>query len=328
MGLGLGPTLAADRPRLAQSLWGRRFPNPLGLAAGLDKDAAAPAAFLKAGFGFVEVGTVTPRPQSGNPRPRLFRLAEDAALINRMGFNNLGHDSARRRLAARDRRAGIVGVNIGKNKDQADAVADYVSGVAAFAALADYLVVNVSSPNTPGLRALQAKAPLVELVDAVRAARDGLGLAEPPPILVKVAPDLSPEERQAVAEVALEHGLDGLIVSNTTVARPEHLRSASRGEAGGLSGRPLKPLATAALADFRRLTGGRLPLIGVGGVESGADAYERIRAGASLVQVYTALIYQGPGLIGRILDEIEACLDRDGFRRLSEAVGAGLPSPG
>ncbi|MSP50730.1 MAG: quinone-dependent dihydroorotate dehydrogenase [Alphaproteobacteria bacterium] len=327
MALGLGPRRPAERPRLAQTLWGRRFPNPLGLAAGLDKDAEAPAAFLAAGFGFVEVGTLTPKPQAGNPRPRLFRLTEDAALINRMGFNNLGLAAAHARLSRRDRKAGIVGVNIGRNKDQTDAVADYVAGVAELGPLADYLTINVSSPNTPGLRALQAKAPLVALIDAAKAARGRLGLADPPPILVKVAPDLTAEEREAVAEVALAHGLDGLIVSNTTLARPPALRSEHRGETGGLSGRPLRDLALAALADFRRLTRGRLPLIGVGGIASGADAYARIRAGASLIQVYTALVYQGPGMVPRLLDDLEALLYRDGFATLAEAVGAGLPSP-
>jgi len=323
---GFGPRVSAERPHLSQTLWGRRFPNPLGLAAGLDKDAEAPAGFLKAGFGFVEIGTVTPLPQAGNPRPRLFRLVEDAALINRMGFNNRGLARARERLATRDRAAGIVGANVGKNKDQSDAVADYVAGVTALAPLSDYLTINISSPNTPGLRALQAKAPLIELVDAVRAARDALALADPPPLLVKVAPDLSAEERAAVAEVALEHGVDGLIVSNTTVARPDTLRSPHKGETGGLSGAPLRELALEALVDFRRLTGGRLPLIGVGGIASGADAYARIRAGASLVQLYTALIYGGPGLIARILDELDARLVRDGFARIEDAVGAGLPS--
>ncbi|MBM3534494.1 MAG: quinone-dependent dihydroorotate dehydrogenase [Alphaproteobacteria bacterium] len=326
MALGLGPRRSSERPRLAQTLWGRRFPNPLGLAAGLDKDAEAPAGFLAAGFGFVEVGTLTPQPQIGNPKPRLFRLTEDAALINRMGFNSRGHAEAKARLAKRDRGGGIVGVNIGKNKDQTDTVADYVAGVTTFGPLADYLTVNVSSPNTPGLRALQAKGPLIELVEAVKTARDRLVLADPPPILVKVAPDLSGEERQAIAEVALEHRLDGLIVSNTTVSRPDSLRSAHRDEAGGLSGRPLRDLALAALADFHRLTDGRLLLIGVGGIESGADAYRRIRAGASLVQVYSALVYQGPGLIPRLLDELESLLERDGFATLGDAVGAGLPS--
>ncbi|MBM3531479.1 MAG: quinone-dependent dihydroorotate dehydrogenase [Alphaproteobacteria bacterium] len=328
MALGLGPRRSPERPRLAQTLWGRRFPNPLGLAAGLDKDAVAPAGFLAAGFGFVEVGTLTPKAQIGNPPPRLFRLTEDAALINRMGFNNRGHAEAQARLAERDRHAGIVGINIGKNKDQADAVADYAAGVATFGPLADYLTVNVSSPNTPGLRALQAKAPLIELVEAVKAERNRLGLADPPPILVKVAPDLSEEERQAVAEVAIDHRLDGLIVSNTTISRPQSLRSAHRAETGGLSGRPLRDLALAALADFHRLTQGKLVLIGVGGIESGIDAYRRIRAGASLVQVYSALVYQGPGLIPRLLDELESLLERDGFATLGGAVGAGLPSPG
>ena len=327
MAAGIGPRRTAERPRLAQTLWGRRFPNPLGLAAGLDKNAEAYAGFLRAGFGFVEVGTITPKAQAGNPRPRLFRLAEDAAVINRMGFNNDGLDAARARLAGRDRVAGVVGVNIGKNKDQTDAIADYVSGIAAFGPYADYLTVNISSPNTPGLRALQAKAPLIDLIDAAMAARDRLSLADPPPILVKVAPDLSAAERQAIAEVAVERGLDGLIVSNTTIARPADLRSKHRGETGGLSGRPLRAPALATLAEFHRLTSGRIPLIGVGGIESGADAYARIRAGASLVQVYTALVYRGPSLIPAILDELEALLDRDGFATLAGAVGAGLPSP-
>ena len=330
----IGPLLPAPKPddaRLGVKAFGLNFPNAIGLAAGFDKNADVPDAMAKFGFGFVECGTVTPRPQTGNPRPRLFRLTEDRAVINRMGFNNGGMEAAARNLKARPsflrgKARGIVGINIGANKDSEDRIADYAVCFAQLAPLADYVTVNVSSPNTPGLRALQAKAPLIELVDAVKAARDRLGLADPPPILVKVAPDLSAEERQAVAEVALEHGLDGLIVSNTTIARPADLRSQHRGETGGLSGRPLRSLALAALADFHRLTQGRLPLIGVGGIESGADAYARIRAGASLVQVYTALIYGGPGLIVRILDELETLLAQDGFASLSEAVGAGLPS--
>jgi dihydroorotate dehydrogenase len=309
----------ADDPILHQQLWGLRFDNPVGIAAGFDKHAEVPDALLDQGFGFVEIGGVTPRPQPGNPRPRVFRLVEDSAVINRMGFNSDGLDVVRGRLAARPRR-GLVGVNLGKNKEQADAAADYVAGAAAFAPHADFLVINVSSPNTPGLRALQSRAALEDLVGRVRAALTALPAA--PPLLLKVAPDLTGDDRRDIAEVALASRLDGLIVSNTTLARPDTLRSRHRQEAGGLSGRPLFEPSTALLGEFYRLTGGKLPLVGVGGIASGGDAYRKIRAGASLVQLYTALIFRGPGLVAEIRRDLAAALRADGFRSLGEAVGA------
>ena len=318
---GLGGTATdPDPPTLRQHLWGRDFPNPIGIAAGFDKDAHAPAALLRLGFGFVEIGTVTPRPQPGNPKPRVFRLSVDRALINRMGFNSGGLDAALARLARRRRESGVVGINIGKNRDSTDAVADYVEGVRRAAPLADYLVVNVSSPNTPGLRDLQARAVLAELLSAVLEARDGSGA--PAPLLVKIAPDLSSDERADIATVALSTGIDGIIVSNTTVAPPPGLRGPAAGEAGGLSGRPLFEASTALLGDIYRLTEGKLPLIGVGGVASGADAYAKIRSGASLVQLYTALVFAGPALLGEIKNELAVLLRRDGFASVAEAVGA------
>lgn len=322
---GLAPRArtAAD-PILACELWGRRLASPLGLAAGFDKNAEVVAPLLGLGFGFVEVGSVTPRPQDGNPRPRLFRLAEDRAVINRMGFNNRGLEAAAAELAAfrakRAASAGLVGVNLGKNKDSQDAAADYVAGARRLAGFADYLVVNVSSPNTPGLRALQGRDELTGLLAAVREA-----LAEapaPPPLLLKIAPDLTEADRRDIAAVALASGLDGLIVSNTTIARPPGLASRWKGEAGGLSGRPLFAPSTQLLGEMYRLTEGRLPLIGVGGVDSGATAYAKIRAGASLVQFYSALVYEGPALVERIARELAALLRRDGFGSLGEAVGA------
>jgi dihydroorotate dehydrogenase len=303
-------------PVLAVSVAGLSFPNPIGLAAGFDKDAEAFAAMPALGFGFAEVGTLTPRPQAGNPRPRLFRLAEDRAVINRMGFNNAGQEAALPRLAGRG--PGIVGVNLGANKDSPDRIADYAAGVRAMAPIADYLTVNISSPNTPGLRALQEKGALDALLAAVAEAR-GTGRT---PLFLKIAPDLEPEDIEGIAQVSVRHGVDALIVSNTTITRPR-LRSRFAGEAGGLSGRPLKALALERLRDFRRATGGALPLIATGGIESGADAYERIRAGASLVQLYSALVYEGPGLPRRIARELKALLLRDGFDRLDQAVGSG-----
>jgi dihydroorotate dehydrogenase len=273
------------------------------------------------GFGFAEIGSVTPRPQAGNPRPRLFRLVEDRAIINRMGFNNDGAERVAARLRNRGRLSGPLGVNLGKNRDSADAAADYASGVRELGRFADYLVVNVSSPNTPGLRALQSRAALASLLAAVKAARaEACPVA--PPLLVKIAPDLTEEDKRDIAAVAEEAGIDGLIVSNTTIARPATLKSPHRGEAGGLSGVPLFRPSTALLAEMFRLTGGRLPLVGVGGVASGADVYAKIRAGASLVQLYTALVYEGPGLVGRIKRELAALLRRDGFARIADAIGA------
>jgi dihydroorotate dehydrogenase len=313
-----------DDPILESHLWGRRFPNPIGIAAGFDKNAEAYRAVLRLGFGFAEIGSVTPRPQAGNPKPRLFRLTEDRAVINRMGFNNDGVEAVARRLSNRGHLPGPLGVNLGKNKDSADAAADYVRGVQALARYADYLVVNVSSPNTPGLRALQGREPLAALIEAVKRARRDACPEAPPPLLVKIAPDLQPEDKQDIAAVALASGLDGLIISNTTLARPASLRSPHRGEAGGLSGAPLFQPSTELLAEMYRLTQGRLPLVGVGGIASGADAYAKIRAGASLLQLYSALVYEGPGLVGRIKRELAQALRRDGFSTLSQAVGSGL----
>jgi len=325
---GVAPDAAApDPPSLRIALWGWQFPNPIGLAAGFDKNAEVPDAMLRFGFGFVETGTVTPRPQPGNPKPRLFRLSEDRALINRLGFNNEGLEAVRARLAARRGRPGLVGANLGKNKESADAIADYVAGVKAMGALADYLVVNVSSPNTPGLRDLQRKASLLTLIAALKSARALAAAPDPPPLLLKIAPDLSEGERAEIAEAALETGLDGMIISNTTVARPVELRSSHARETGGLSGKPLFAPSTALLAQMWRLTRGQIPLIGVGGVAGGADAYAKIRAGASLVQLYTALIYEGPGLVLRIKRDLAGFLARDGFASIAEAVGADVPLP-
>jgi dihydroorotate dehydrogenase len=311
-----GPPPIEDA-RLAIRVAGLDFPNPVGLAAGFDKDAEVHGQMLGLGFGFVEVGTVTPRPQSGNARPRLFRLAGDRAVINRMGFNNGGFEAARARLAGR--RRGIVGVNIGANKDSADRIADYSVGVREMAATADYLTVNISSPNTPGLRALQDPAALAELLAAVGEARSG-----PTPIFLKVAPDLEAEEIDGIARAVADARTDALIVANTTLSRPG-LRSKHRGEAGGLSGAPLKDLALQRLKDFRAATGGAMPLIAAGGIENGVDAYARIRAGASLVQLYTALVYQGPGVARAIAGEVRALLSRDGFATLADAVGVDSP---
>ncbi|KKC26359.1 quinone-dependent dihydroorotate dehydrogenase [Sphingomonas sp. SRS2] len=311
-----GKAPAAD-PRLAIDVAGLRFPNPVGLAAGFDKDAQVPDAMLGLGFGFTEVGTLTPFPQAGNPRPRLFRLVEDEAVINRMGFNNGGQAAAHERLLRRNARPGIVGVNIGANKDAADRIADYARGVQVMAGVARYLTVNISSPNTPGLRALQDRGALDDLLGAVMAARPAGG----PPVFLKVAPDLEPADIDDVAEISAAHRLDGLIVSNTTITRPV-LASRHGGETGGLSGAPLKDLAQQRLADFRKATGGAMPLIAAGGIASAEDAYARIRAGASLVQLYSALVYEGPGLAKRINAGLVKLLDRDGFATIGEAVGS------
>ena len=321
--VGLVPGIQRSDPAiLDQTVLGLRFPNPIGLAAGFDKDGVVFRQTLGLGFGFVELGSVTPQPQNGNPRPRLFRLTADRAVINRMGFNNHGIAALADRLMGRDRTRGIVGVNLGKNKEQPDAAADYAAGTRVLGPLADYLVINVSSPNTPGLRALQSRAALEALIGAVLEARAGLQLARNPPLLLKIAPDLTDADRQDIAEVALASGLDGLIVSNTTIARPQGLDPRFAEEAGGLSGRPLFEPATAMLRDIHRRTGGTLPIIGVGGVASAADAYAKIRAGASLVQLYTALVFEGPGLVRRIKQDLAALLARDGFSNVAEAVGA------
>lgn len=315
-----GPT--EDERSLRQILFGREFPNPLGLAAGFDKNGEVFRPALKLGFGFVEVGSVTPLPQPGNPRPRLFRLTQDRAVINRMGFNNDGLEAVAARLETRDRRGGIVGANLGKNKLTEDAAADYEIGIRRMAPLADYLVINVSSPNTPGLRALQGKAPLAALIDRSLKARQAAMPKDAPPLLLKIAPDLTADDKADIAAVALESGLDGLIVSNTTIARPASLDPRYAKEAGGLSGAPLFEPSTAVLRDIYRLTSGKLPLIGVGGVGSAEQAYAKIRAGASLVQLYSALVFEGPALIGRIKRGVAELLARDGFASVTQAVGA------
>jgi dihydroorotate dehydrogenase len=312
-----GPFLPApkpDDPRLAVTALGLSFPNPVGLAAGFDKDAEVPDAMGRLGFGFVECGTVTPRPQAGNPRPRLFRLRKDAAVINRMGFNNGGMASAAKNLKVR-RGPGIVGINIGSSKDSNDRIADYVQAFDQLAPLANYVTVNVSSPNTPGLRGLQNKDDLSRLLGALTAARK-----TSIPLLLKIAPDLDGPALDDIADAVRGSGIEGLIVSNTTIARPA-LKSAHGNESGGLSGAPLFAPSTEILRQMRRRLGGAVVLVGVGGISSGADAYAKIRAGASLVQLYTALVYQGPGLVTRIKRELAALLKRDGFAHVADAVG-------
>jgi dihydroorotate dehydrogenase len=304
-------------PALRISVAGIAFPGPLGAAPGYDKNAEVPDALLRLGFGFAEVGTVTPVAQPGNPRPRLFRLAEDRAVINRMGFNNAGGEAMLARLTARAGRGGVVGVNIGANKDSSDRVADYVHLARTMAPFASYLTVNVSSPNTPGLRALQDPGALAALLDAVIAARGG----DNPPIFLKLAPDLEPADIDAICRIAIERQLGALIVSNTTISRPP-LRSRHGGEAGGLSGAPLRDLAHRRLRDFRSASGGAIPLIGVGGIATADDAWARIRAGASLVQLYSAMVYEGPGIARRINSGLLRLMRRDGFSSIAEAVGS------
>ncbi len=311
-----------DDPRLEIQVLGRRFGNPIGLAAGFDKDAKAWRQAARLGFGFAEVGSVTPRPQPGNPRPRLFRLERDRAVINRMGFNNEGVEAMAARLKVARPQSGIVlGVNLGKNKETEDAAADYEIGARRLGALADYVVINVSSPNTPGLRALQGKAPLTALIARTHRALAESGAASPPPLLLKIAPDLTDQDLADIAEVALEGKLAALIATNTTIARPSGLDPRHAAQAGGLSGRPLFKPSTRILRELHRRTGGKLPLIGVGGVASGADAYAKIRAGASLVQLYSALVFEGPALVHRLKRELLQCLERDGLRSIGEAVG-------
>ncbi len=315
---GLGPRAPAVDPALSVNLAGLRLPNPVGLAAGFDKNAEVARAMLAAGFGFVECGTVTPLAQAGNPRPRLFRLAQDRAVINRMGFNNQGLERFAANLGRRG--AGVVGANIGANKDAADRIGDYATGLTRLWGLADYFTVNVSSPNTPGLRALQTGAALSELLGRVSAAR--AALAGHAPGFLQVAPDLEDPESEAIADAEAAGGLDGVIVSNTTLSRPDDLVSPQHGEAGGLSGAPLMALSTQVLARFHAAANGRFALVGVGGIASGADAYAKIRAGASAVQLYSALVFQGPGLVTAIRRDLAARLAADGFASLADAVGA------
>ena len=316
---------APDDPVLRTRVFGLDFLNPIGLAAGFDQDAEVIDPMLSFGFGFVEAGSVTPRPQPGNPKPRLFRLDADRAVINRYGFNSRGLEAFKGKLQARRARGapGLVGANVGKNRETADAAADYERGIEELAPLADYLVVNVSSPNTPGLRALQRREEIAALLQRALAARGrAVGQDRPPPLLAKVGPDLNEDELRDIAEAAEASGLDGLIIGNTTVERPAGLRSPHGSEAGGLSGRPLTARATACLAAMYRLTGGRLPIVGCGCVGSGAEAYAKIRAGTSLVQLYSALVFEGPGLVSRMKRDLAARLSADGFRSVQEAVGA------
>ncbi len=308
-----------DPPSLAVTVWGRTLPNPIGLAAGFDKNAEVPDAMLAMGFGLVEIGSVTPKPQEGNPRPRLFRLGEDRGVINRMGFNGAGLNAALARLSARPRR-GIVGVNIGANKDSTNRKADYVTCAAALAPHADYLVCNVSSPNTPGLRNLQGR---LQLADLLKQVQDAIAI-KPVPLLVKIAPDATDHDLDDIVAVCRDLRMDGIIVGNTTLERPASLQSARRSEAGGLSGAPLMALSTAVLRKTAQRVEKRFPLIGAGGVGSGADAYAKIRAGASLVQLYSMLVYEGPPLVHRIKDELAALLARDRFTSVADAVGADL----
>jgi dihydroorotate dehydrogenase len=315
-GLKMMPKLDPARfpDSLRSTVAGLEFPSPVGLAAGFDKDAEVPEQMLGMGFGFVEVGTVTPKPQKGNPRPRLFRLVEDRAVINRMGFNNGGQAAAYERLRHATHLHGVIGVNVGANKDSADRIADYAIGARKMAPVARYLTINISSPNTPGLRGLQEEGELRELLAAVEEVRTDK------PIFLKVAPDLEPGDHERIVRAALDHHVDALIVSNTTVSRPP-LKSRHASEAGGLSGEPLKSLASKALRTFRNASGGEIPLIAVGGIANADDAWERIKAGASLVQLYSAMVFEGPG-IGRVIAAgLAGLLKREGFSSISEAVG-------
>ncbi|CAN6481872.1 unnamed protein product [Victoria cruziana] len=343
---GLVPREKRPDPSILQvDVWGQRFPNPIGLAAGFDKNAEAVEGLLGMGFGFVEVGSITPLPQEGNPKPRVFRVRQEGAIINRYGFNNDGIEAVSKRLNAQHgkrmlepvsgnsinhvkngggARSGILGVNIGKNKTTEDAAADYVKGVHALSRFADYLVINVSSPNTPGLRKLQGRKQLEDLIRKVQAARNEMQWGEdgPPPLLVKIAPDLSKQDLEDIAAVALTLRLDGLIISNTTISRPDPVSKLPVAEeAGGLSGKPLFKLSTDILKEMYILTRGKVPLIGCGGISSGEDAYKKIRAGATLVQLYTSFAYGGPALIPQIKVELAKCLERDGFKSVREAIG-------
>lgn len=317
--LGLGPRISTrPDPVLATTLAGLNLPHPLGLAAGYDKNADAPDALLKAGFGFVEIGAVTPRPQIGNHQPRLFRLKDDQAVINRMGFNNAGLDVIKTRLEARQDRPGMIGVNLGANKDSEDRTADYVILLESLRELADFFTINISSPNTPGLRDMQSGGALKELLSRVNEARGS------EPVFLKVAPDLETGEIETIVQAAQDHHLSGLIVSNTTLARPDTLQSSHKAETGGLSGEPLFDRSTKMLRQVRQMAGPDLAIIGVGGISSAKTAYAKIRAGANALQLYTALVYKGPGLVSEILTGLKALLAADGFDQVSDAVGVDL----
>jgi len=315
--------VGSDDAVLATEVFGLKFSNPVGLAAGFDKNADAVMGAQKMGFGFTEAGTVTPKPQAGNDKPRLFRLSEDRAVINRFGFNNEGLDYFEKKMKALPSKRQPVGANVGANKDADDRTADYVTGINRLYGLSDYFTVNISSPNTPGLRALQSKAALEDLIGRVleaRAAQVAKGKAYIP-MLVKIAPDLLEADIADIADLALNTGIDGLIVSNTTITRPDTLKSAHKGETGGLSGAPLMNLSTETLAAMYQATGGKVPLMGVGGIASGQDAYAKIKAGASLVQLYSMLVYEGPALVHRVKRELATLLKADGFNHVAEAVG-------
>ncbi len=318
---GLGPRAPrSDDAVLATSVGGLVLPSAVGLAAGFDKNAEVPDAMLRAGFGFVECGTVTPLEQAGNPKPRLFRLTPDRAVINRLGFNNEGLDAFARRLSSRGRR-GVVGANIGANKDSTDRAGDYVTGLQRLWGHCDYFTLNISSPNTPGLRALQAKEALDELLGRIAEAREVLKGEADYPLFLKVAPDVADVEIEPIIASVVEHGINALIVGNTTVSRPSDLRSPWKEEAGGLSGRPLMSLSTQVLSRFYQAAAGRVPLIGVGGIASGADAFAKVRAGAEAVQLYSALVFEGAGLIPRLKADLAARLKAEGFKSISDAVG-------
>ncbi len=320
--LGLGPVdHGPDDPILATTLAGLDLPSPVGLAAGFDKNADVPDAMLRASFGFVECGTVTPLPQAGNPRPRLFRLSEDRAVINRMGFNNAGLDAFAANLAAR-RHKGVVGANIGANKESDDRIGDYVAGLRRLWGLASYFTVNISSPNTPGLRALQTKAALEDLLGRLDEARRALKASGDYPVFLKVAPDLEDGEVETIVETVAAFGLQGIIVSNTTVSRPDSLRSPQKAETGGLSGPPLMSLSTQVLARFHAANSHGLTLIGAGGIATGADALAKIRAGAAAVQFYSAMVFEGPGMVVRVKRDLAARLRAEGFASVADAVGA------
>lgn len=316
------PTL----PQLKTTLWGRTFPNPVGLAAGFDKNAESLSGLFGLGFGFIEAGTVTVKPQTGNPRPRVFRNPENAAVINRMGFPNSGvakfKDNLQKFLSKKPKPNGILGLNIGMNKDQTDPAKDYTALVRSLAPMADYLTINISSPNTPGLRNLQEQGPLTELLTAALAERKNSCGQYPPPLLVKLAPDLTDSQLTEIAEVLLHLKIDGVILGNTTLSRPDFLPHSFRDERGGLSGAPLTDIATKIISKFYILTKGQIPIIGAGGIKNGKDAYDKIRAGASLVQIYSSLIFEGPSLPSRINKELLDLLERDGFKNIADAIGA------
>lgn len=326
---GLGATCgkATDDPKLRVTLWNRTFPNPVGLAAGFDKNADALTPLFKMGFGFVETGTVTPKPQHGNPKPRIFRDIDSESVINRMGFPNGGLNNFKTNiekfLDKKPRPNGVLGLNIGMNKSQKIPAKDYVLLVRQLGPLADYLTINISSPNTPGLRDLQQREPLMDLLGQILEEREkSCGTHNPPPLLLKLAPDLDEKQQGELAGAVIDSHIDGLILTNTTLDRPEYLPSEFRNEMGGLSGPCVREKSTAVIHNFYKLTKGKVPIIGLGGISSGADAYEKIKAGASLIQIYTALIYKGPSLIQEINRDLLTLLEQDGFACLADAVGS------